>query len=69
MRWTSGQVREMRRHVGLTQQAFAEALGVSLGTVHRWEAGRSQPQRSWSRLLSDVFGRPLDQRRDDGVAA
>jgi DNA-binding transcriptional regulator YiaG len=69
MRWTSEQVRVMRRHVGMTQQAFSEALGVSMGMVYRWEADKSRPGPAWSRLLSDTFGRPLDQRRDDGVAA
>jgi transcriptional regulator with XRE-family HTH domain len=33
----------MRESLGLTQQAFAEALGVSQATVSRWEAGRVEP--------------------------
>ncbi len=69
MRWTSQQVREMRKHTGLSQQRFAEALGVTMGMVYRWEAGKSQPGPAWSRLLTDTFGRPLDQLRRDGEAA
>ena len=38
-------VRRLRRRLGLTQGRFAERLGVTLLTVHRWEAGKSRPQR------------------------
>ena len=38
-------VRGVRKRLGLTQAEFAERLGVTLLTVHRWEAGKSRPQR------------------------
>ena len=38
-------VRVVRKRLGLTQAEFAERLGVTLLTVHRWEAGKSRPQR------------------------
>ena len=38
-------VRRIRAGLGLTQGQFAERLGVTLLTVHRWEAGKSRPQR------------------------
>ena len=38
-------MRRLRRRLGLTQSRFAERLGVALLTVHRWEAGKSRPQR------------------------
>lgn len=69
MRWTSEQVRNMRIHVGMTQLEFAGSLGVTPGMVSRWETDKARPGPAWSRLLSNVFGRPIDQRRDDGVAA
>ena len=31
--------------MGMSQQAFATALGVSFATVNRWEMGRSKPQK------------------------
>ena len=33
----------LRRFIGLTQEAFAEALGISVGTLRSWEQGRRSP--------------------------
>ena len=38
-------VRRARERMELTQAGFAEQVGVSLLTVHRWETGQSQPRR------------------------
>ena len=38
-------VRRLRARLGLTQEQFAERLGVSTITVHRWESGQSRPRR------------------------
>ncbi|MCY3931985.1 MAG: helicase-related protein [Acidobacteria bacterium] len=38
-------VRRLRGRLGLTQEQFAERLGVSTITVHRWESGQSHPRR------------------------
>lgn len=37
-------VRQLRGRLGLTQEQFAERLGVSTITVHRWESGQSRPR-------------------------
>lgn len=34
---------ELRRKLGLSQQAFATKLGVGIMTVSRWERGICQP--------------------------
>lgn len=34
-------VRAIRRRMGLTQAAFADRFGFSLGTLRDWEQGRS----------------------------
>ena len=39
------EVRRLRSQFGLTQEQFADRLGVSTITVHRWESGQSQPRR------------------------
>ena len=36
-----GLIREFRLLTGLTQEQFAAYLGVTYGTVNRWENGRS----------------------------
>jgi len=34
----------LRKFVGLSQEAFAEALGISVHTLRNWEQGRRQPE-------------------------
>ena len=36
-------VSALRRFVGLSQVKFAEALGISVGTLRNWEQGRRMP--------------------------
>src|SRR5687768_12551118 len=38
-------IKMIRLELGMSQQAFAAALGVSFGTVNRWENGKARPQR------------------------
>ena len=43
--FTSGEdVISLRRFTGLTQAAFAEALGISVHTLRNWEQGRRRPE-------------------------
>ncbi len=39
----SGLIREMRAHVGLTQEQLALHLGVTYSTMNRWENQRGNP--------------------------
>ena len=39
------QVKELRERLHLTQEAMAEALGVSFATVNRWENGWTSPSK------------------------
>ncbi len=34
----------LRRFIGLTQQEFADALGISVHTLRNWEQGRRSPE-------------------------
>ena len=34
----------LRRFVGLTQEQFAQALGISVHTLRNWEQGRRSPE-------------------------
>lgn len=34
----------LRRFTGLTQQEFADALGISVHTLRNWEQGRRSPE-------------------------
>ena len=38
-------IRSIRAHLNMSQQEFAEYLGVAFATVNRWENGRSVPNK------------------------
>lgn len=38
-------VRRLRSKLGLTQEELAHALGITVGTVNRWENGRFRPSK------------------------
>lgn len=38
-------VRTLRGQMGMTQEEFAHALGITVGTVNRWENGRFKPSK------------------------
>ena len=41
----SQQIKIIRNQLGMSQQAFAAAIGVSFATVNRWENGKAKPQK------------------------
>ena len=42
---------KVRRDINITQDAFARMLGVSLGTVRKWERGTIEPSGAARTLL------------------
>lgn len=38
-------LKEVRRKLGLTQEALAHRLGVSFTSVNRWENGQTKPSK------------------------
>jgi DNA-binding transcriptional regulator YiaG len=42
----------VRQELNLTQEAFAELLGVSLATVRKWERGTGEPSGAAKTLLA-----------------
>jgi putative transcriptional regulator len=44
-------VPEIRKHLGLSQEKFAQLLGVSLATIRNWEQGRRKPDGAARVLL------------------
>ena len=39
----SEEIKRIRQHCFLSQEAFARELNVSFSSVNRWEGGRSKP--------------------------
>jgi putative transcriptional regulator len=54
-------VRNLRDHLGLTQEQFAQQLGVSFSTVNVWENGRREP-------LPFLRRRVLEMAKDAGLS-
>ena len=54
-------VRELRTAAGMTQQALAEQVGVTVPTVSKWELGQRMPELEKVFRLSLIFNVPLDQ--------
>jgi len=46
------QIKLIRKTTGLSQNIFANCLGVSVKTVEAWERGKNSPNGTASRLLS-----------------
>ena len=53
-------IRTLRKEKGLTQEKLAEVLGVTVGAVHKWEAGLSTPELQLLMGMADFFDLTLD---------
>lgn len=56
----SDHIRDYRRERHLTQEQLAEALGVTVGAVYKWESGRSTPEISLIMEMADLFEVSVD---------
>lgn len=53
-------IRSLRKEHALTQEQLAEALGVTVGAVYKWEAGLSTPEIRLIIELADLFAVSVD---------
>ena len=51
-------VKSIRENVGMTQNEFALAFGISIGTLRHWERGDRKPQGPARVLLNVVAKEP-----------
>ncbi|MFN0025042.1 MAG: helix-turn-helix domain-containing protein [Parvularculaceae bacterium] len=51
-------IKRMRRKMKLTQAAFADRYGFTVGAVRDWEQGRRQPEAAARILLKVIENRP-----------
>jgi len=54
-------IQKYREEAGLSRQALAEEMGVSVPTVHRWESGERTPDIPTLMKLAQIFGVGVEQ--------
>ncbi len=54
-------IRALRKNSGRTQEALADALGVTSQAVSRWEAGGSYPDLEIVPSIANYFGITIDE--------
>ena len=59
--WNMGEIiRDTRKSKGRTQDALAQAVGVSVQAVSKWETGQSMPDVSLLPAIADFLGLTVD---------
>ena len=61
-------VAELRKQEGLSQEEFAEIMGVSRQTIYRWENGRGEPSHDKLLRLAECLGVPLESLSEETSA-
>ena len=64
---TSEKLQLIRRREGLTQEQFAEKVGVTRQALSKWENGESLPDAVNLLSISRLFGVSIDRLLDDGA--
>jgi transcriptional regulator with XRE-family HTH domain len=59
--WIARRVKQARVERGLSQEALAEKLGISLQQIHKYEAGRNRISATRLAAVSEALGKPLDE--------
>jgi putative transcriptional regulator len=52
-------IKSLRKRYGLSQEKFAQLLGISIGTLRNWEQGRRKPEGP-ARVLLKVASKHPD---------
>lgn len=53
-------IKAARVNSEMNQIEFAREIGVSLSTVTNWERGKTEPDASHLRKISEISGIPMD---------
>lgn len=59
-------IRKLRKDAGFTQEQLAEALGVSVSAVHKWESGKAVPELTMLVDIAEFFETSVDALLDYG---
>lgn len=63
-------IKDLRKQMHLSQQAFAKELGVSYATINRWENQKQEPSSLAIHMVRDYCRRnklefPMEPREND----
>lgn len=66
-------IKALRKQHSFTQEQLAEALGVTVGAVYKWESGQSVPEVKLIMELADLFEISVDtllgyERQNENIA-
>ena len=53
-------IRNYRKSMGFTQEQLAERLGITLGTISKWERGSSEPDLLYIMQIAELFHVSVD---------
>lgn len=53
------EIKRMRKELKMTQEDFAEKIGVNRNTLQNWELGKTAPAESYCALMAYNFGLEL----------
>jgi len=53
-------IRIYRKNMGFTQEQLAERLGITLGTISKWERGTSEPDLLYVMQIAELFHISVD---------
>ena len=51
---TPKEIQEIRKHLCVSQEKFAQLLGTTVVTVNRWENGKTVPSRLYVKELKEL---------------
>ncbi len=64
---TAESIRSLRQSLGMSQEAFAQHLGVSISSVRDWEQRRRRPRGLYARAIEQQLA--AQQEAEQGKAA
>jgi transcriptional regulator with XRE-family HTH domain len=59
----AGQIRSLRKKIGISQEELAALVGVSRATVSMWEGGKFKPSEEKVRQLASLAGKSKDEAK------
>lgn len=58
--WSPTRIKTLREDLGLTQEQFAQRIGVASATVSKWECEEHAPTRLACQKLDEIAGGTAD---------